>query len=170
MSSNSLLAAHQLAHALLGMVTANLTPALADRTLPGACIGSISPILAHAAFGEDLTVNQTLRGGLTILECHGWAASTGIPGPSAAMTPEWLAASFDVDQLRSYASAVFANTERYLADPPAADFEKLVTSPIGTHVTGEELLTSFNLIHVMLHAGEIAALKGVQGVPGGLPL
>jgi hypothetical protein len=167
--SSSLLAAHQLAHTLFGMVTADLSPTLADHTLPDACISRISPILAHAAFGEDLTVNQTLRGGLTILECDGWAASTGIPGPSAAMTPEWLAASFDVDQLRSYASAVFGNTERYLADPPGDDLRKLVTSPIGTEVTGEELLTSFNLVHLMLHTGEIAALKGVQGVPGGLP-
>ena len=167
--SRSLLAAHQLAHTLFGMVTADLTPALADHTLPGACISRISPILAHAAFGEDLTVNQMLREDRAILERDGWAERTGIPGPSPAMTREWLAASFGVDQLRAYAAQVFANTERYLADPPAADLRKLVTSPIGTEVTGEELLTSFNLVHLMLHTGEIAALRGVQGVPGGLP-
>jgi hypothetical protein len=169
MTTNALLSAHQLAHALFGMVTAELPNEVADRTLPGACISGISPIFAHIAFGEDFTVNTTLRGGPTILERDGWADLTGIPGPFPAMTPESLSATFDVAQLRSYAADVFANTERYLADPPASDFAKLVTSPLGTQVTGEELLTSFSLVHFMLHTGEIAALKGVQGAPGGLP-
>jgi hypothetical protein len=169
MTRTPLLAAHQLAHALLGMVTADLSPELAERETPGSCISRISPIFAHIAFGEDLAVNSTLKGQPTILEREGWILRTGIPRPIAAMTPEWLAASFDVAQLSAYATEVFANTERYLLDPPSRDLEKLVTSPLGTQVTGEELLTSFNLVHLMLHTGEIAALKGVHGVPGGLP-
>src|SRR5688572_524709 len=107
MAVNSLLASHHLAHALVGMVTADLPAELANRSLPGACIARISPILAHAAFGEDMLVNGTLRGAPTLLDRDGWAARTGIPGPLPAMTPEWLAASFEIDQLRSYATDVF---------------------------------------------------------------
>ncbi len=165
----TLLASHQLAHALFGMVTADLADEVAERTLPGACISRISPILAHAAFGEDLTVNGRLRDTTTIFERDGWAGRTGIPGPVPAMTPEWLAARFDVGAVKEYSGAVFESTERYLASAPEADLERMVTSPLGPQVTGAELLSSFNLLHLMLHTGEVGALKGVQGIPGGMP-
>jgi hypothetical protein len=169
LTASTLLASHRLAHMLLGMVTADLTPELADRPIPGATISRISPILAHCVFGEDRTVNETLRGQRTILERDGWLARTRIPAPSPAMTPEWLAATFDLDQLKAYAAGVFAATEQYLECIPPADLERRVTSPIGSEVDGAELLTSFNLVHLTLHTGEIAALKGALGVPGGLP-
>ncbi|MEX0784554.1 MAG: DinB family protein [Dehalococcoidia bacterium] len=165
----TLLSSHEVAHMLFNLVTADLTNDVAERTIPGACISRISPILAHAIFGEDMTVNLTLRGGTTILEREGWAGRTGIPGPLAAMTTDWLGAAFEPDQLRAYAAAVFAGTEQYLEDLPPGDLERMVTSPLGSQVTGAELLSSFNLVHLMMHTGEIAALKGVQGVPGGLP-
>ena len=165
----TLAASHQLAHALFSMVTADLTAALADRELPGACISRISPIMAHAAFGEDLTVNRTLRAAATVFERDGWAARTGIPGPIPAMTPEWLAAAFDIGGLKAYAAAVFESTDRFLASAQESELKRMASSPLGTEVTGAELLSSFNLLHLMLHTGEIAALKGAQGVPGGLP-
>lgn len=169
LARRSLLASHQLAHSLFAMVTAELPQQVAERVLPGSCISRISPILAHAVLGEDLTVNRTLRGAPTILENGGWAERTGILGPSPAMTPDWLSAAYDLEQVKDYATAVFGDTERYLEEATTADLARLVLSPIGTHVTGLELLSSFNLLHLMLHTGEVAALKGVQGSPGGLP-
>jgi hypothetical protein len=165
----TLLASHQLAHSLVSAITDHLPEAVAEREIPGAALSRITPILAHAVLGEDMTVNHRLRGEATVLERNGGMASTGIPGLLPAMTPEWRSASYSLEGIKDYMTGVFATTEAFLATASAADFERMVRSPIGSEVTGAELLSSFNLIHLMIHAGEISALKGVQGVPGGLP-
>jgi hypothetical protein len=57
-------------------------------------------------------------------------------------------------------------TDDFLAVATAADFQREVDSPLGTKVPVSQFLGAFGIVHLGLHSGEIAALKGVHGLKG----
>ena len=71
----------------------------------------------------------------------------------------------DLVAFREYAKAVAAATDDFLANATDQEMNKEVDSPVGK----QPFITYFanlGLTHIAGHWGEIAALKGVQGLKG----
>jgi hypothetical protein len=155
-----------LAHQILDAIMADCSAEVARRAVAGGTIATIAPIYAHAVASEDMMVNRLARGEALVLSGNGWEAKTGIVMPNPALTPEWVASEFDLDALRAYASAVAQVTDNFLAGATEADMQREVDSPFGTKIPASQLLGSFGILHLGMHSGEIAALKGVHGLKG----
>ncbi|MDZ4278451.1 MAG: hypothetical protein U1B78_04870, partial [Dehalococcoidia bacterium] len=107
-------------------------------------------------FGEDAFVQSRFQGRPTIYE------SGGMPG----ITPEWAQAlKMDLSTFQEYAEAVFAATDSYLANLPNSELERKVQGVLGEYTLGWGLAILL-VQHEAEHSGEIAALKGVQGLKG----
>ncbi len=164
--------AHQLLQGMMQSVSADMahwTPA-----------GSANPIdanYAHVILGEDGLVNGLLKGSAPFFATT-WAGKTGInemppgPDPKHPGFPNWSAwarsVHIDLPILHTYAQAVFAATDEYLASLNDADLQgKADLSAFGF---GEaSVLDALNggvLSNTYTHAGEIACLKGLQGMQG----
>jgi hypothetical protein len=154
---------------LFSGIIRDLPAEAAERTHDGATISRIAPIVAHALFGEDMMLSE-ISGQPALISDPAWQERTGIRVQSLFMTPEWLSQSYNVEGLRAYADAVFGRISAFVDAPDPEALARQVPTPLGAVVSGQEFLTAFGTIHLMLHAGEIAALKGVQGLPGGLPM
>ena len=138
-----------------------------NKQLPNATITSISSVYAHMVFAEDAIVNGMLQGKPMMYQSDGWEAKAGVPFPG--MPPsigDWAkTVKMDYPKFQEYAKIVFANTDSYLAKLPDADLEKKVQTPAGEQTVGWAISTILGT-HAPQHIGEIAALKGVQGLKG----
>lgn len=159
-------AAFDLSHQLFLGMLGDISPHLATRVFAGSTMSSAAPILAHAVYSEDMMVNQQVRRGTTLLESGDWMAKTGIPMASPMQTPEWCAATYNWFALTEYAAAVFGSTTEYLKSASAADLARPVSTPLGQSVPASEYLATFGVVHVVMHMGEIAAIKGLSGMKG----
>jgi hypothetical protein len=108
--------------------------------LPGH--NSIAWCIWHIAVGEDWGV-ATLRGGDRILQRDGWETRLGVSWPNfgMGMTAEdvaRLSATIDLDALRAYYDAVYAETHRFAQE---FDFDT-----IGTPLAPQTLNHALDLI------------------------
>ena len=138
-----------------------------NKQMPNATITSIGSIYAHMVFAEDAIVNGMLQGKPMMYQSDGWEAKSGVPFPGTPPSVgEWAkTVKMDYPKFQEYANAVFANTDSYLANLPDGDLEKKVQTPIGEQTIGWAVTTLLGT-HAPQHIGEIAALKGVQGLKG----
>jgi hypothetical protein len=89
------------------------------------------------------------------------------PGMPPAITPEWASAlTMDLPRFQEYAEAVFAATDAYLADLPDAGLDRKIQGATGGEYTLGWGIAILLGQHGAQHSGEIAALKGVQGLKG----
>jgi hypothetical protein len=154
-------------HGTCGAIMGDCGEAL-NKQVQGATITSIASVYAHAVMAEDGIVNGMLQGKAPMFHSGGWEAKTGVkfPGETAAINVDWAQSmKMDYPKFQEYAKAVFANTDSYLANLSDADLEKKVQTPIGEQTIGWAVTTLLGT-HFPQHAGEIAALKGVQGMKG----
>lgn len=134
---------------------------------PGATVTSIASIYAHTIFSEDAITQGMLQGKPPIYKSDGWEAKAGVPMPdNPAMDPEWAATvKMDLATFREYAKAVHAATSAYLDSVTDAELQEKVQTPIGEQ-NREWVVVNLLGTHMPQHLGEIAALKGVQGLKG----
>ena len=157
-------------HGALGGIMGDCGEAL-NKQMPNATITSIGSIYAHMVFAEDAIVNRMLQDKDSIFQSDGWQQKTGVrwpsePGGRPEMSPDWAKSlKMDLPKFQEYANAVFANTDAYLANVSDADLGKKVQTPIGEQ-TAAWMVANVLATHAPQHAGEIAALKGVQGLKG----
>ncbi len=79
---------------------------------------------------------------------------------------DWAAGvHMSLDSFQAYAKAVFAQTDAYLAGLSDADLVRKGQGPGGETTLGW-FVVNILATHVPQHLGEIAALKGVQGLKG----
>lgn len=135
--------------------------------LPNATINSIASIYAHMVFAEDGIINGVFQGKPLLYIAEGWEAKTGLPHPGGPrQTEDWASkVQMDLAKFQEYAKAVYAQTDAYLASLPDTEVARKVQGPIGETTLGWFLGTIL-ATHFPGHAGEIAALKGVQGLKG----
>lgn len=156
-------------HGALDQILADCGPEVLNANLPGSTITSIASIYAHINFGNDAIVHGLLQGEPLLYQADGWESKTGVafPGLPPAITPEWgRAVQMDLPAFQEYAKAVHAAADAYLASVPDAELERKVTGgPFGDQ-TVEWIIVNILGTHAPQHAGEIAALKGVQGLKG----
>lgn len=151
-------------HMVYNAVTTDLTNEAARYVVPGGTLPNAAAIIAHTLWGEDMVVNAALERP-TLLE-SGRFAPSGMLSPMNAMTPEFLAQSFDLQGLREYADAVFANTASGLETITPAALDRMLPTPLGTEMDAASFMASFGVVHVGVHTGDISALKGAQGLRG----
>jgi hypothetical protein len=127
----------------------------------------ISAILLHQAGTEDAIIQRALRGEPRIWERDGWAEKTGV-----AMTPgrtggwdECKEQAVPLAPVLAYADAVHAATDAYLAALTDEELSREVPWPFGGTRTVADML-ALAAVHAVFHAGEVSALKGVQGGQG----
>ena len=155
-------------HDILEQTIADCSPGAVDKILPGATINSIGSIYAHVVFAEDRILHGMLQGKPPVYTAQGWANRVNIEMPApGGFTPEWArAVKMNLPLFREYAKAVYAATDAYIAGLSDADLARKVQ----TNILGEQTVAFViaNIIgwHVAEHGGEIAALKGVQGLKG----
>ncbi len=153
-------------HGILDGMVAECGPDVFNKNLPGATIGSIASTYAHIVFAEDAIVHGMIQGKPTLCESQNWGSKIGVANPGNTMTLDWAkGVKMDLPSFQQYAKAVYASTDAFLAAVTDADLQRKVQGPAGEQ-TVEWALATILATHLPSHAGEIAALKGVQGLKG----
>jgi hypothetical protein len=155
-------------HDLLEQTVADCPPEALHRLLSDATIASIASVYAHTVFSEDQIVQGLLQQRPPVFQAQGWASRTGVTMPSSPqMTPEWArGVRMDLGSFREYAKAVYAATDAYVGGLSEAALERKVDTGFIGEQTVAFVLSNIAAWHVAEHGGEIAALKGVQGLKG----
>jgi hypothetical protein len=155
-------------HGVIDGMVSGCAPDILQKDLDGATITSIGSIYAHAVLSEDAIVQGMLQGRPPIFQADGWEAKTGmaLPAMPPEIKPEW-ARNFKMNltPFQEYAKAVYAATDAYLADVPDSDLDRKIQTPIGEQTVAWAIAVLLGT-HLPGHAGEIAALIGVQGKRG----
>jgi hypothetical protein len=155
-------------HGTLESIMSDCSDEVVSKKVADANIESIGAIYAHIVFGEDFLVNGMLQGKPTLYERDGWQDKLGIsePGAPPAITDEWAKTVRITPAFKEFAKAVFAETDAYLAGASDAEMDReMQTQYFGKQKVGW-LASTILGTHAPGHAGEIAALKGVQGLKG----
>lgn len=156
-------------HSLTDRMLEGLTPEQLHWRPPGSA-HPIGSTFAHMVLNEDWLVHTAFQGRPPLYE-SGWASSTGFssPQPEGGAWEEWArTVEIDLSQLREYARAVYAATDAYVAALTPADLEREISFP-GPQPRPRPLsqvLSGPLIRHHANHCGEIAALKGLQGLRG----
>jgi len=132
-------------------------------------VQSIAAIYAHAVIWEDTVIHTKLQGVPSVFESGIWGEKVGVssPGFPPVLTEEEWTASIDLARpaFDGYARAAYAATDAYLATIGDRDLAKTTFGPGGEMPVARFLAMNLST-HFIEHAGEIAALKGVQGLQG----
>jgi len=164
-------------HQYVEGIMADVTPELAHWHPPGTIVNSLGGNYAHIIVAEDLVINAILKGGAPLFAST-WAGKTGmstlppLPTPETPGLPSWQEWStqvhIDLNALRSYAQATYAASDEYLATLSDEQLRRtLDLSGIGLGTpTVQWILSGVVVGHASSHGGEIACLKGLQGIQG----
>ena len=132
---------------------------------PGTC-NSIAATLLHVYGVEDFLIQSKLKHQSTLWEIEGWADKIGvsaIPDKYNQWT-EMKRSTLPITALLAYGLRTRSATNRYLSTLTPEELEREVELLGGTRSVAETL--SFLVIHLTRHSGEIAVLKGLQGLKG----
>lgn len=155
-------------HGTLDNMLADCNQEALHKKLPGSTADSIAAIYAHIVFAEDVIPNVILRGQQPLYQTDGWEAKTGLPFPGLppSLAGDWAKnIKMDLPKFQEYGKAVAASLDEYLANLPDSELERKVKGPFGEGRVDWVIATILGT-HLPGHAGEIAALKGVQGMKG----
>jgi hypothetical protein len=130
---------------------------------------SIGAQYGHIITGEDMLVNGVARGGAPLFAGE-WAGKTGLSElPPRGVWGDWgRSVQVDLPALRAYGQAVHASMDEYVASLTPEDLDReidLTAFGIGKVSLGF-FLTGIVLANLNWHCGEIASLKGLQGLKG----
>jgi hypothetical protein len=155
-------------HDILEQTIADCSQHTLDLNLPNANITNIGSIYAHILFSEDGIVQGMLQKKPPVYHAHGWASRVNVTMPAnPQFDPAWgRTVRMHLPPFREYAKAVYAATDAYVSSLTPADLERKVdTGFVGEQTVGF-VLGNICVWHVAEHNGEIAALKGAQGLKG----
>ena len=155
----------QTMHQFLDMTIADCSPEVLEKKDDVWTINKIGSLYAHIILAEDAMVNGMGRGGELVLKSDGWAEKLAIDDASPRQFEQLADLPIDLEAFRQYGKAVAAATDDFLANATDEQLNKEVDSPVGKRPF-IVYLANFGLTHIAGHWGEIAALKGVQGLKG----
>ena len=136
---------------------------------PPGTMNTISATFIHLTSVEDDFVQGILQGKPRIWDAGKWSEKTGVkktPGIGENWD-EFKHLHLEPAAFLEYEQAVWAATDAYLAGLTAEDLDRKVKLGPRELTVAELLIMAAN--QSLSHAGEIAALKGVQGAKG-LPI
>ena len=155
----------QTMHQFLDMTIADCSPGVLEKKDDAWTINKIGSLYAHIVLSEDMMLSGMVTGRELVLKSDGWAEKLGVNDETARKFEHLAELSIDIEAFRQYAKAVAAATDDFLANATDEQLNKEVDSPVAK----QPFITFFanlGLTHVAGHWGEIAALKGVQGLKG----
>jgi DinB family protein len=154
-------------HALLEMVMADVTEEQARWTPPGIA-NPIGAMYAHALLAVDGMVNGLLKGGAPRFATE-WAGQLGDLPPQMQVTFDWARGlQPNLPALRQYGQTVMVDADQYLSQLSESDLDRVVdlsSVGLGARSVGW-IWNALVASHLNNMAGEISALKGVQGLQG----
>jgi hypothetical protein len=171
LSTQILLTQLQATHGALEQTMEGVTDEVAH-FMPEGTANPIAGTYAHLVFSEDLFLNVFLKKAPQVMETtfkDKTGASEVHPMEWQVAYPKWLReVKVDVKQFREYAKAVFAETEKYVATLTDEDLDKDVDmSAFGMgNKKAYDIIANIISGHAYSIMGEIAVLKGIQGLKG----
>lgn len=150
---------------LADSVLQGLTDEQLNWSPPGAT-NTIATILLHVTGTDDTFINVLAQGQPTVWERGNWSERIGFPGfpGRAGLWDEANAHTFTLAPLVEYQAAVRASIDAYLATLTGEELARTVQA-LGSEQPIAAVL-GLVVIHEAHHFGEIAALKGAQGIRG----
>lgn len=131
--------------------------------VPTGTANPISATYVHTLNAEDFFVQAVLQGKPRLWDENGWMEKTGIlktPGYGGGWE-EFKQMHIEITPLLDYQQSVWDATDAYLEKLTFAELDRKVKFAGGERSIADMLLLSAS--HTLGHAGEISALKGVQG-------
>jgi hypothetical protein len=150
------------AHQVLEGILADCTDDALDFR-PGGSLGSAAGILPHIVHAEDILVNGA-TGRPIVWERDRWENRAGVEMGGLRQDPAWTDRVRITPAFREYMQAVFANTDDAVAALPPDSLETPFQGTFGESTPARSL--SIAVYHLAQHSGEIAAIKGMQGLQG----
>ncbi len=132
---------------------------------PPGTVSSISAIFLHMVTIEDAYIQEAILDKPRLWETGGWEDKIGSRAP-------WRGENWDdlrgkeltLDDVAQFQEAVRAATDAYIETITSEELDRRVEFEGRERRIGDVL--SMLVVHNLSHAGEIAALKGVQGAAG----
>ncbi|MGV8025614.1 MAG: DinB family protein [Anaerolineaceae bacterium] len=151
-------------HAIEGTMQ-DMTEELFNWAPPGTA-NTISATFIHLLHSEDFFIQTVIQGKPEIWESEHWSEKTGIPKPPS-IGEDWSSFKnrcISVQPLFEYKTTVWATTDAYLSTLTPEELDRNVKFANGERTVADMLLLACS--HSLGHNGEIAALKGIQGIKG----
>ncbi len=164
---NQLKAAHEVLEQTMDGVTNEVA-----HFMPAGKANPIAGTYAHLVFSEDMFLHTFLTKTPALMD----ATYKGKTGASQVQPTDWVEAypkwlkevKLDMNQFHQYTKAVFAASEEYVSSITDTDLDQEVD--MSAYGMGTRKVSDFiaNLItaHACSITGEIAVLKGIQGLKG----
>lgn len=155
-------------HEWLEGTLAGLTPEQAAWQPPGRVVPAGAHYVHHV-IGEDFMLNHLIQGKPPVLMSQfGGNAGFSEPPPMGDWSGWARSVQVDLSAARAYAQAVYASTDSFLAGLTPEDLAREYDfTPVGwpgSYTLG--YLLKQLLADTTAHAGEISAIKGLQGAQG----
>jgi hypothetical protein len=150
---------------MVDMTMKDVTPELFNWAPPGTA-NTISATFIHFTSAEDNFVQGIIQGKPRLWDTGGWSEKTGVkktPGIGENWD-EFKHTALVPAPFLEYQKEVWAASDAYLAKLTGEELDRKVKFAGGERTVAEMLLLAAS--QSLSHAGEIAALKGVQGAKG----
>ncbi len=152
----------------LDTIVTDITEEQANWQPPGTA-NSIGTTYAHLVVTADAGFNTQLYGGMPLIATE-FKGQVGLSKPFNASGgwDDWSAVQVDWKALRGYGRAVHEDVFRHIKALVSDHLELRVDmTPYGLGVwKGIDIFDLHGIDHPRLHGGEIACLKGMQGLEG----
>jgi hypothetical protein len=151
-------------HAIDGTMK-DMTSELFNWAPPGTA-NSISATFIHLINVEDNIIQKIIRGKPSVWESRSWSEKTGVDKPPSIGEDwsEFKHRQIAIQPLLDYKAVVWAATDEFLTTLKPEELDRMVHFAGRERTVAEVLLMSTSQSHS--HSGEIATLKGIQGVKG----
>ncbi|MFN8534438.1 MAG: DinB family protein [Dehalococcoidia bacterium] len=133
--------------------------------LPPGTANTIAQTYAHIVTSQDHYLNRFILAQDTIWTREGWADRLGLPEVLRMSRDAAAEMQLDPAAYRAYAEQVFAATEEYVATLTDAELTREVEGYRGP-IAVVDVIGRLMTFHATTHLGEIAAIKGIQGLKG----
>lgn len=146
---------------LVNMVADNIDDAQYNWQPDNTTCNSVAKSHVHAMTSTDFFINATLKGGK--ME---WAALAEQHGMPANPMEIWgFGGTIPVAPMKEFAASVQARALEYVAELKEDDLDRVVDTPFFGKQTVAFIIQLAG-VHAAGHAGDMAAVKGMQGLKG----
>jgi DinB superfamily len=134
-------------------------------TPPGTA-SPISAVFIHLLVSEDYFFQAVIQGKPKLWEGGYWGKKTRVKNTPdyGGNWEEFKQMTLALEPVLAYQRAVYAATDAYLEKLTPEELERKVQFAGGEHRAADMIIHT--TWHSLLHAGEIAVLKGIQGFKG----
>jgi hypothetical protein len=133
---------------------------------PHGTANSIGETLVHMSGSLDNAFQAVLQGKPRLWESEAWGEKFGLTGTPGRVHgwDEIKGKHLALEPVLGYVAAVINQVDQCVAGLTSGELDQLVTLNGNERPAADVFILQFS--HVLGHAGEIAALKGMQGVKG----